>query len=240
MTTRRRTLAAALGLALIAVGAPTAAAANSSGADGAALNRSLDVGATELVNGSLFGEVTVVPGHFQTRTLTVRNAGELDGILNVSIVNASHEVGLPNDYFDEILVNGRTASSLAGNETVVQTVALPAGEAVGVPVSIRFDGATGTTAVHDEQTFRFDVRLVLSGETPSQPDETPDADDQEVSAPDRTPDEPAPPVSGPLAQTGGEIAGSSMMQLLMAAALAIGGLLALVPAFRRRKDADER
>jgi hypothetical protein len=228
MKTRRRSIAGAVGLALVALGASVAAAAPSHAADPGPLSWELAEGETEIV-GSLFGDVAVGPGHDETRTLTVSNVGEHDGTLQVSIVNAVIRAGSPADVAG-LTVNGQPAASLVGNPTVVQTAPVAAGESVLVPVSLAFTDSGQSGPADAQRNFGFDVRLSLSGEFPAV--EAPVVDDDQSYVPA---DDDATSPDGPRAETGGMLALMDDWSLLSALAFLIGGLLALVPALRRRR-----
>lgn len=244
MTTRRLTLAAALGVALVAAGAHTAVAApNLEGAAGRpVLTWEAEVGDATTVDGSLFGRVVVVPGHEQSRTLVVTNDGEMPGTLTASIVNAQRHQSPADAFLHELMINGHSANRLADErETPLTTVPLAAGESVEVPVSITFDSArtTGNRAVVGEQSFGFDVRLVLSGDlpdgavTPVPP--APDvhhADTAGAGAP-----VPGHPVTwdGKVSATGGTGLDNGLWHVLVAGL----GVLAALAAAVRRSTRDE-
>jgi hypothetical protein len=112
---------------------------------------------------SLFGAVTIVPGHDQTRTLTVRNGGDQTGELVVRIVDTTLRTAPSDGFFDEVTVNGVSASRLAAQDATIHTGALAPGESVAVPVRLAFEGNGGNAAVVGEQAFTFAVAMVLTG-----------------------------------------------------------------------------
>ena len=260
MTTRRRSIAAALGLALVGLGASVAAAAPAAASP---LTWELKPGYTQMVDGALFGDITVAPGHDESRTLIVSNVGDHDGTLTVSVVNAVIHAGSPAELAG-LTVNGHSAPSLAGNETVLQTTPVPAGNSVHVPVSMAFSGPSGNSAVVGQHTFSFDIRLALSGELPAVggdvngvlpgatpgagyddgavlPVDDPAADDgyivSDVDAVD--PDGPAV-ADGPVAEADRSITGPNHWPwLAAAAALAATASFALLKAVRRRRELEQ-
>ena len=186
--TRTRTaaaLVAALTLTALAVPVTTAgAAAAVAGTDPVALERDVDgtplvrltgPGTTDdavLVDGSLLGEVVVVPGDSGRAVLRVRNEGPTAGTLTASVVDAvAHREpggeGWTDDaFYDDLTVNGIPASRLEGRTTVVHEAELERGATVDVPVvyDLPVDATTGNRALVGERVFSFDLLLRIAGD----------------------------------------------------------------------------
>jgi len=208
---RHALVGAVAALALTAPTVASAATAASAASPASELRWDMVVGDQQVVRDSLFGGVTIVPGHDQTRTLVVHNDGDLPGRLVVTVVDARLHQAPRDGFFDGLTVNGVSASALASQvATTLHVGTLAAGESAEVPVRLALAGSGGNAALVGQQTFSFAVRMVLSGETPAVP-----------GSPD-----------GPVAQTGGLVRETGPWLLLGAAALA----LALVLARRRREE----
>lgn len=250
MTRKRRGgIAVALGLGLAAVTTP-AAAASPAAATPAAL--SPDAGIVELsVAGdreatTLFGDVVVVPGDTQTRSVEVANVGTLPGTLTVEIVDATL-TGAPAAFFDHLTINGVTATDLDGVTTAIAPArTLAPGEVVTVPVTLAFDVVN--PAPDHGRTFTFAVRATLTGDTPTDPSPGPG------EGPGPGPADPGTDagtgtgagagtdagtdVGTTRADTGGALAINRANLLWAAGALLAGGLLALIPVLRRRRNGE--
>ncbi|MFF2830513.1 hypothetical protein ACFVSK_02005 [Cellulosimicrobium cellulans] len=180
-------LAAALTLTALAVPATTAAAAPAATAtDPVGLERDADgtplvrlTGRVTpddavLVDGSLLGEVVVVPGDSGRAVLRVRNEGPTAGTLTASVVDAvAHRdpggAGWTDDaFYDDLTVNGVSASRLEGRRTVVHEAELGRGATVDVPVvyDLPVDATTGNRVLVGERVFSFDLLLRITGDAP--------------------------------------------------------------------------
>ncbi|MFE6970446.1 hypothetical protein [Isoptericola sp. NPDC057653] len=175
-----------------------------------------------VVDGALWGRVTVVPGDGDTRSVRVRNDGPTAGELTATIVDAAaldaadDPTWVDDAFYDDLTINGVPASVLHQKETLIQTTPLAAGESTDVTLTFAFDGHTGnrTGGGYDEDAgeivnpdgvgpreFGFDVLLRLAGDAPGpgpepSPDPSPD--------PSGTPSEPGDPgPSTPAAPGGG-------------------------------------
>ncbi|MCM0639442.1 hypothetical protein [Cellulomonas wangsupingiae] len=165
----------------------------------------LTVGAQDRVgSGSLFGIRTIAPGFDETRDVVVRNDGSVPGELVLSVVQARLHQEPRDDFFDDLTVNGVTASDLAGQDTVIHTELLAPGESAVVPVRLAFAEAStsGNAAEVGEETFSFWLRADLT-------DASGRAD-----------------VTGPVAQTGGLARAAGPWLVLAAGALALAWAVA--------------
>ncbi|MFE6234928.1 hypothetical protein [Cellulosimicrobium sp. NPDC057862] len=125
-----------------------------------------------LVDGSLLGQVVVVPGDSGGAVLRVRNEGPTGGTLTVSVVDAvAHRDpggdGWADDaFYDDLTVNGVPASRLEGRRTVVHEAALARGGSVDVPVTydVPAEVTTGNRALVGERLFSFDLLVRIGGD----------------------------------------------------------------------------
>ncbi|MFE5334484.1 hypothetical protein ACFQ8E_01110 [Isoptericola sp. NPDC056573] len=198
--TRNRTRALALAVVLAATGAvaPSASAVVAASAtapativradaaspvtpehdtDGTPLVRltgAVTPGDAILVDGSLLGEVVVVPGDSGRAVLRVRNDGPTAGTLTASVVDAvafrdaGNASWADDSFYDDLTVNGVPATQLEGRRTVIHEVALDRGATVDIPVDYAFpvEATSGNRAFVGERVFTFDLLLRILGDTP--------------------------------------------------------------------------
>jgi len=140
-----------------------------------------------VLDGSLLGEVVVVPGDSGGTSFRVRNEGPTSGTLVVTVVNAValHDTDsddwVDDAFYDDLTVNGVPASELEGRRTVVHEAELARGASVDVPVTYAFDGWTGNRTggglhssgviVHPDgvgpRSFAFDLMVRIAGDAAS-------------------------------------------------------------------------
>lgn len=136
-----------------------------------------------LVDGSLLGEVVVVPGDSGRAVLRVRNDGPTAGTLTASVVDAvalrdpDDASWVDDSFYDDLTVNGVPATQLEGRRTVIHEAALGRGATVDIPVDYAFpvEATSGNRAFVGERVFSFDLLLRILGDTPG-PDAPGDAD----------------------------------------------------------------
>lgn len=183
------------------------------------------------VDGSYWGEVTVVPGDSGARTVSVRNDGPTGGTLTASIVNAAafrdrdDPRWVDDSFYEDLTVNGISASALEGNRTVVHEVHLARGATTEIPLSFAFDGWSGNRTgggLHPsgvvvnpdgvgERWFSFDVDLRIAGDTTAGPD-----------GPQQPGTDAAHDANGRVIESGGAVLpGDRAWLLLVAAALTV-------------------
>ncbi|MFD6135357.1 hypothetical protein [Isoptericola sp. NPDC060257] len=167
--------AATAGIASADVASPVTPEHDTDGTPLVRLTGDVTPGDAILVDGSLLGEVVVVPGDAGRAVLRVRNDGPTAGTLTASVVDAvafrdpDDASWVDDPFYDDLTVNGVPATQLEGRRTVIHEVALGRGATVDIPVDYDFpvEATSGNRAFVGERVFSFDLLLRILGDTPA-------------------------------------------------------------------------